>query len=139
MNVDVSALLKVVGLPEVTQHISRNCRTEPKAPESWPSDKPNCIMRLFVSIKRSIYGKSLLQDLLRQAGCWARCVHLNWAVGHQPPDNRKGSPGEWKKNLQVTAFYLKCPNVNQDMTQILCLYYRQFYHMLRKKISQLHD
>lgn len=106
VNTDVSTLLKVVALLKVTQHIRKNCRTEPKAPESWPSDKLH-FMGLFVAMKRSIYGESLLQDLLRQARCWALCVHLDWAVGHQPHDSRKGSPGERKKNLQVAAFYLK--------------------------------
>lgn len=60
MSADVSALLRVAGLPKVTQHISRSCRIEPKAPESWPGYKANCTMGLFVAIKRSISGDSLV-------------------------------------------------------------------------------
>lgn len=73
-------------------------------------------MGLFVAIKRSISGDSLVLGFLRQAGDKALCVPHKWAVGHQPPDSMNCSQGNrsrecLKENLQETAFYLGWPKV----------------------------
>lgn len=63
-------------------------------------------------------------------------------LGSEPPATwqQEGLSGEWK-NLQVIAFYLKCPNLQSRYDTDIVVYYRQIYHMLRggKSLFQLHD